>query len=65
MNTRPGKALGWKTPADALKAYLDEDEKTVAKAEERKLSTANKRRSRAIITKYMGKIRRDLGSGLV
>jgi len=52
MNTRPVKALGWQTPADVLKGYLDGDDKIVLKAKESKLSTANKRRSSAKITKY-------------
>ena len=43
MNTRPVKALGWQTPADVLKGYLDGDDEIVLKAKESKLSTANKR----------------------
>ena len=52
MNTRPVKALGWQTPADVLKGYLDGDDEIVLKAKESKLSTANKRRSSAKVTKY-------------
>ena len=52
MNTRPVKALGWQTPADVLKAYLDGDDEVISKSKESKLSTANKRRSSAKVTKY-------------
>ena len=52
MNTRSVKSLGWQTPADVLKGYLDGNDQIIAKAREAKLSTANKRRSSAKVTKY-------------